>query len=59
MSWGNPNLIYGHSPNRYAKNKRLALIRRVQLAKQRREADQERRRMETAIDELDSCLVEE
>lgn len=59
MSWGNPNLIYGHSPARYAKNKRLALIRRLQLAKQREQAAKERRRMEDAIEELDGALVDD
>ena len=52
MSWGNPNIAFGPSPGRYAKNKRLATIRRLQEARLRKQQAEERRRMEQAVEEL-------
>lgn len=59
MSWGNPSITFGNAPKRYERNKRIALIRRQQEKRLREQQAAERRRMETAIDELDGCLDDE
>jgi hypothetical protein len=59
MSWGNPGMTFGASQARYAKNKRLATIRRLQEAKLRQQQSAERRQMEAAVEELDGSPDDE
>lgn len=49
-------MTFGNAPKQYERNKRLAVIRRLQQKRLREQAAEERRRMESAINELDGSL---